>query len=106
MHVLKTYYRPDNYPEWIPWKEFIQKFDMIGKGGDLDAGGKPLARAGFAPRVSFGKPADNCDKNTGRRTRRGFNFQIRLVGSGHVVINRFRLHAQKQVERSRAIQRP
>lgn len=102
MNILKTFYRPDNYPEWIPWKEFVEVFDMIGKAGDLDAGGIPLARAGFAPRVAFGKPQNVCDKTTGRNTRRGFNFQVRLVGNGHVIINRFRLHAQKQVEKSRA----
>jgi hypothetical protein len=27
---------------------------------------------------------------------------VRFVGTGHVVLDRFRLHAQKQIERSRA----
>jgi len=102
MHTLKTYYRPDDFPHWIPWKEFNQKFDMIGTAGQIDSGGKPLARPGFAPRVPLGKPPNNCDATTGRNLRRGFSFQVRFVGTGHVIINRFRVHAQRQVEKSTA----
>jgi hypothetical protein len=102
MHTLKTFYRPDDYPHWLPWQEFIQKFEMIGKAGDIDAGGIPTARPGFAPRVPFGKPPDAKDYTTGRNLRRGYNFQVKLVGTGHVIINRFRIHAQKQIEKSTA----
>lgn len=102
MHTLKVYYRPDDYPHWLPWKEFTQQaFEMIGEAGQLDLGGKPLARPGFAPRVPFGKPANRCDI-TGRNLRRGYSFQVRFVGSGHVIINRFRIHAQRQIEKSTA----
>lgn len=102
MHVLKIFYHPDDYPEWVPWKEFRQKFDIIGRPGAIDAGGNPTARAGFAPRVSFTKPSNACDPTTGRNLRRGFAFQLKLEGSGHVVITRLRLHAQRKVEKSRA----
>lgn len=102
MHTLKVFYRPDNYPEWVPWRDFSQRFNIIGNPGSLDAGGLPIARAGFDPRVSFGKPANKCDPNTNRRLRRGFEFQVKLQGTGHVVIDKFRIHAQRIVERSRA----
>lgn len=102
MHTLKTFYRPDNYPNWIPWKEFRQKFDIIGKASALEFNGVPSAQPGFAPRQSFGKPSDACDPTTGRRLRRGFEFQVKLNGTGHVVLDKFRIHAQKLVERSRA----
>ena len=49
MHDLKIYYRPDNYPHWSLWRDFTDKFDMIGEIGAIDAGGVPIARAGFAP---------------------------------------------------------
>ena len=65
-------------------------------------GGVPTARAGYAPRVSFGKPGDDCDPNTNRRLRLGFQFQVRFQGTGHAAISRFRIHAQKLIERSRA----
>lgn len=103
MHTLTIYYRPDNYPDWIPWKEFEGQFSLIGNASSLGVGGIPSARPGFAPRMSLGKPQDRPDDlQTKRNLRRGFNFQVRFVGSGHVVLDRFRLHAQKQVERSRA----
>jgi parallel beta-helix repeat protein len=93
-------YRPDDYPEWLFWQEFIQKFDLIGRPGAIDGGGIPQARAGFAPRISLNKPKNACDPTTGRNLRRGFDFQVKLAGVGHVVIHRFRLHAQRIVERS------
>ena len=102
MHTLKVFYKPDGYPDFVQWKEFSQIFDLIGKPSLIDLGGTPIARPGFAVRVSLGKPADACDPNTGRRLRRGYNFQIKIAGTGHVVIDRFRLHAQKLVERSTA----
>jgi len=103
MHTLEVFYRPDNYPEWIPWKKFVDRFNLIGDASDLGIGGLPSARPGFAPRTSLGKPQDDADMlATNRNLRRGFNFQVRFKGTGHVVLDRFRLHAQKQVERSRA----
>lgn len=102
MHTLTAYYRPDNYPDWVLWRKFEQQFNLIGKPGVIDLGGVPTAQPGFAPRVSFGKPADDCDQNTKRRLRRGFEFQVRLTGNGHVILDRFRLHGQQLTERSTA----
>lgn len=103
MHTLEIFYRPDNYPDWIPWRKFENQFGLIGDASALGTGGLPNARPGFAPRTSLGKPQDKADNlSTKRNLSRGFNFQVRFVGSGHVVLDRFRLHAQKQVERSRA----
>jgi hypothetical protein len=103
MTSLTISYRPDNYPDWIPWREFTNQFTMIGTSSELGVGGLPSARPGFAPRTSFGKPPDSADYlSTGRNLRRGFNFQVRFQGTGHVVLDRFRLHAQKLVEKSRA----
>lgn len=102
MHHINISYRPDGYPDWVPWREFSQQFDLIGKPSLINLGGIPVARAGFAVRVSLGKPSDACDPNTKRKLRRGYQFQIKFQGSGHVIIDRFRLHAQRLVERSTA----
>lgn len=102
MHTLTVSYRPDNYPEFVPWRTIETGLDLIGEPGELDVGGLPLARAGFAPRLSFGKPSEDADPNTKRRLRLGYEFQVRLQGSGHVIIDRFRLHAQRLIERSTA----
>jgi hypothetical protein len=103
MHSLIVSYRPDNYPDWLPWREFHDQFGMIGDPSSLGTAGLPNARPGFAPRTSFGKPPDKGDSlSTKRNLRRGFNFQVRFRGRGHVVLDRFRIHAQKQTERSTA----
>jgi hypothetical protein len=102
MQSMSVYYHPDNYPSWILWKEFDGEFEMIGEAGAIDAGGVPTARPGFAPRVSLGKPQDGADPTTSRRLRRGYDFQVKFVGTGHVIIDRFRIHAQKQREKSTA----
>lgn len=103
MHSIQTFYRPDDYPEWIPWKQFdARTLQMIGRAGSVDNAGLPTIRAGFRPRISFGKPQNATDKNTRRNTRRGFQFQVKFKGTGHIVLDRFRLHAQKQVERATA----
>jgi hypothetical protein len=100
---FQVFYRPDNHPDWILWKEIPrERFKVIGRPGAIDTGGLPVARPGFSPRVPLGKPADVCDATTGRNLKRGYEFQIRIAGVGHVVIDRFRLHAQKLVEKSRA----
>jgi hypothetical protein len=100
MHILKVQYRPDNYPYWIPWREFANKFDMIGERNAIDLGGVPTVRPGFAPRVPFGKPQNACDDTTGRSLRRGYDFQVKFNGTGHAVLDRFRLHAMMLVEKS------
>jgi len=103
MHSMTVHYRPDNFPDWVPWKDYPPgSFTLIGTASALGPGGVPSARAGFYPRQSFGKPSDTCDtRSTIRRLRRGYQFQVRFKGTGHVVIDRFRLHAQKLIERSR-----
>jgi len=103
MHTLKITYRPDNYPNWLPWIDFEDQFVPIGDPGSLGTAGLPNAKPGFAPRTSFGKPPDSPDElQTQRNLRRGFNFQVRFQGTGFVVLDRFRLHGQRLVERSRA----
>jgi hypothetical protein len=107
MHSLSVYYRPDNYPDWVPWKEFPDKFSLIGIKQALGAGGIPSARSGFAPRVSLGKPSNACDPlSTSRSLRRGYRFQVRFKGTGHMTIEMFRIHAQRLVEKSRSIETP
>jgi hypothetical protein len=106
MHELRVFYRPDNYPHWVAWKEFTPgRFTVIGEPGAISSGGVPTARAGFSPRQSLGKPPDACDEeSTNRRLRRGYQFQVKFKGSGHCIIDQFRIHAQKLIERSRAAQ--
>jgi|SRR5215469_9218201 len=105
-HSLTVYYRPDNYPDWVLWREFPDEFSLIGTPQALGMGGLPSARAGFAPRVSLGKPQNTSDMVTKRDLKRGYYFQIRFKGIGHMQIDMFRLHAQTLTEKSRAVETP
>lgn len=106
MHTLRVAYKPDGYPNWVPWREFLQAFDLIGSPSLLDIAGIPTARAGFAVRVSLGKPQDACDPTTKRRLRRGYQYQVKFSGTGHIIFDRFRLHAQRQIEKSTSNPKP
>ena len=105
---FNVYYRPDGFPDWIVWKQFSdQQFDIIGIPGMVDIACMPTAQEGFYPRTSFGKPPNQCDTSSTRRSlRRGFDFQVRFLGTGHVVLDRFRLHAKTLVEKSLAAPLP
>lgn len=107
MDALIVSYRPDEYPDWIRWKGFTSdKLKLIGNPGALEANGVPSAHPGFYPRLSLGKPSNTCDPTTKRITRRGYMFQVKFNGTGHFIIDRFRLHAQKLVERATANNTP
>jgi hypothetical protein len=89
MHTLKIHYRPDNYPDWVEWREFSEIMSVIGEPSKIGIGGLPSARAGFLPRLSFGKPQDGGDgKETGRKLRRCYNVQVRFRGTGSAVLDR------------------
>ena len=100
-NTMQAYYRPDDYPDWIPWNEF-PPLNAIGDAGALALGCIPTLRPGFAPRQTLDKPKMDIDPTTKRKLTRGFESQVKLTGTGHVVIRKFRLHAQKQTEKSTA----
>ena len=104
---ISVAYLPDNYPTWIPWRNFSGKFGLAGFPGSITPGGVPTATPGFSPRLSLGKPQYQGDfVNTNRNLRRGYRFQLKLNGSGHIQIDQLRVHAQKTVERFIATQPP
>jgi hypothetical protein len=82
MHDIRIHYRPDNYPHWTLWREFIDEFEMIGKPGEIDAGGTPSVRAGSL-RVFPWETRNNCDPTLAGR--RGYDFQIKFSGGSHIV---------------------
>lgn len=97
---FKAYWRPDNYPCWIPWKEWDEcaKYKQC----DLDPITGCLTprnyKAQFRPRVSLGEPPNDCDPITNRPLRHGYNFQVRLEVSGYCEIRSLTLVAEKRDE--------
>ena len=67
-----TWYKPEQgcWEPWFAWQECAK----VGRNG------KPQ----FRPRIGLGEPSpDPCDESTGRPVREAYNFQWRLVITGH-----------------------
>jgi hypothetical protein len=102
MSNLQVYYRPDDYEDWIPWP--FKALPTLGPIMDSDdtLAGMPTSLEGFYPRVTLIKPPDQYDQTTKRNLRRGYEFQVKINGTGRASIVRFRLHANQLIEDSKA----
>jgi hypothetical protein len=97
-------YRPDEYPNWYPWHSGVIRTKYKSGTGDQVF---PLQyyQPAFEPRFQLPTPPNSDDESTGRKTWRGYSFQARLDITGSWSISRFRLHAQKLIEKSKFIDR-
>jgi hypothetical protein len=98
--AVNVAYRQDENPDWIDWHT-LQPVGPQGDCGEITCGGCPTIKPGFAPRKRFPAPPKDCDENTKRDSSRGFEFQARLRGAGHLSIRKFRLHAKNLPEDSK-----
>lgn len=72
---FQVFYRPDDYPSWIPWHSWIEEAKL-----DDPESSKPQ----FRPRMGLGEPSGTpCDNITNRPFREGYYFQVRVVMTGH-----------------------
>lgn len=94
-------FRPDSSEDYLPWKTF-NPINPVGECGAISCGMCPTIEKGFGPRRRAGKPGDECDEQTGRGIRRGFEFQPKLKWTGHAAIRRMRLQAMQEEEDSKA----
>ncbi len=80
---FQVYWKPDQYPCWIPWIGWVE-CATIG----------PTSRPQFRPRMGFGRPpVDLCDPSTDRPFVEGYQFQVKMVISGHCRVREIRLRA-------------
>lgn len=71
--LFQAFYRPDEWPCWIPWLEWTE---CAGTG----TGTQPQ----FRPRMGLGQPDSKlCDLITNRPFRDAYRFQFKLVVTGH-----------------------
>jgi len=69
--TFTAYYRPDEWPEWVQWRTWTEKFD-------------PDSDPQFRPRLGLGEPSsEDADNVNGRPLREGYTFQFRLVVEGN-----------------------
>jgi len=98
---FKAYFRPDNYPCWILWKEWSDCATYKDCSLDPITGCQTVHnfKPQFRPRVDLGQPPDECDEITNRPLREGYQFQVRLEVQGYCEIRDLRLTAEERVER-------
>ena len=67
---FQAFYKPDQWPNWVPWHSWTQTFT-------------PGTDPGFRPRVGLPEPdATVFDVANNRPLRQGYNFQFKLMATG------------------------
>lgn len=101
--TISVEYRPDQHPVWTTWQT-LPVISPVGTAQAITPGGVPTLLHNFAPRRTIIKPENVVDDEdfTGRSMRRGFEFQVRLRGTGHCALRKLRLHAKQLVEDDKA----
>ncbi len=97
---FKAYYRPDNYPCWIPWREWDECATYKDCSMDPLTGCMSLNnfKPQFRPRMTLGEPDNACDPITNRPLRHGYSFQVRMEISGQCEVRSLTLKSEKKME--------
>jgi hypothetical protein len=99
--VIYAKYKSDQEPDWQDWQT-LNVIEPVGECQAVDCGGVPTIKKGYFPRRTLQTPPDSCNEQTRRMGRRCFEFQTQLYGTGHCVLNRYRLNAVMVDEDERA----
>lgn len=97
---FKVYFKPDNHPCWIFWKEFSEC--SVYKDCDFD----PLTgcqttkeyQPQYRHRLSIGQPPSTCDTITNKQYRLGYQFQVRIEVEGYCEIKNLTVTAEPKEE--------
>lgn len=74
-----TYYKPDQYPGWIPWFHWTE----CAKQPTTDPATKDY-KPQFRPRMGLGEPSETfCDETTDRPLREAYSYQVKVIIDGH-----------------------
>lgn len=80
---FRAYWKPDQYPCWIPWVSWSECAEL----GDN-------SRPQFRPRMGFGRPPVSfCDPSTNRPLVEGYEFQVKMIITGHCRVRAIRCRA-------------
>jgi hypothetical protein len=70
---FQVYYKPDQWPNWVLWHSWTEKFNPNAKQPD----------PGFRPRIGLPEPSEKVfDKTNDRPLWQGFSFQVKIVSNG------------------------
>lgn len=93
---FNVYYKPDQYPCWIPWRNFFICNEAPFT-GDAFVPGDPATlnnKPTYQTRIGIGRPQTGvCDTFVKTELRQGRTFQVKIVTQGNVRILGFRAKA-------------
>lgn len=97
---FKAYFKPDNHPCWVFWKEWddCAKYKDCGIDPITGCLNTKNFKPQFRPRVSLGQPPETCDPITNRPYRDGYEFQVRFEISGYCKIKSLYVFAEERQE--------
>lgn len=98
--VITAKYKSDEEPEWQDW-ETLNVIEAIGDCQAVTCGGVPTIQKGYKPRLTLPTPPNACNEQTRKQSRRFFEFQTQLSGTGHCILRKFRLNALRVDEDER-----
>lgn len=79
--IFQVYWKPDQYPCWVPWAAWTE-CATIGNNQQPQ----------FRPRMGFGRPdVSKCDPSTNRPLCEGYQFQVKMIVTGHCRVREVRL---------------
>lgn len=98
-HVdMNVFYKPDDYPEFIPWESY--EFDPLDGGNSGFV--QNTSRPAFQPRKTLRKVDRVIDDSTRRETRRFYQLRVKFDWTGHLSLQRFRMFGHDEAESTRA----
>jgi hypothetical protein len=99
MVVMQISYRPDDYPNWVPWQQFavcstVSQCYPHPPGVCLF---QTNARS-YAARLTLPQPRDDCNLMTGKPMREFHKCQFQLLWTGHARVHKFFTHTKLQTQ--------
>lgn len=99
--TITASFKVDQEPEWQPWQT-LKPIIKSGTCQEITCGGVPTILKGYYPRRTLISPPQGTNAQTNRDTKRCFELQAKLTGTGRCKIKRFRASAITLTEDGRA----
>lgn len=95
---MNVFYKPDDYPEFIPWENYSFTPLDGGSSGFVQNTDRPA----FQPRKTLQKVERVIDNDTRRETQRFYQLRVKFDWVGHMAFQRFRLKGHDEPENTRS----
>jgi len=96
--TFQIFYRPDSYPNWIPWQTFTLCSSVTQCSPDVNNCFFVNNARSYAARLTLPQPAETCNGMTGTFAREFHDCQFQLLWTGHCRVKRFFTHAKIQTQ--------